>query len=216
MNPSERNKPQPGSQPNDPSSRPNYDHNTEEVAGLVYLAKAGNHQAMRQLYSIHRPMVQALIWRFTGGGAESEDLIQEAFLRAFRNIASFRAERASFRTWLYRIVSNACLDSMRRRKTRRIHMEEFYLLDSEQVSDRFDSPESLAETEQRRKLLRAALTRLPAKQRMALVLKHFNGLPIREIAVIMKCTEGTVKRHLYRAVRRLRREITSPGDTDEV
>lgn len=183
---------------------------------MVSLAKTGNQQAMGQLYRLHRPMVQALIWRFTGGGGETEDLIQDAFLRAFRNISSFRAERASFRTWLYRIASNACLDSMRRRKTRRTHMEEFYLLDAEQVSARFTSPESLADTEQRQKLLREALTRLPAKQRMALVLKHFDGLSIREIADVMKCTEGTVKRHLYRAVRRLRREIASPGETDEV
>lgn len=183
---------------------------------MVCLAKAGNQQAMGQLYRIHRPMVQTVIWRFTGGGAESEDLIQDTFLRAFRNLTSFRAERASFRTWLYRIAFNACLDSMRRRKTRRTHMEEFYLLDSEQISGHFASPESLAETEQRRKILRAALTHLPSRQRMSLILKHFNGLSIREIAQIMKCTEGTVKRHLYRAVQRLRREIARPGETDEV
>jgi len=185
---------------------------------LVLLAKSGDHGAMGELYRMHRPMVQALVWRFTGGRGESEDLIQDSFLRAFRNLASFRAERASFRTWLYRITSNCCLDYVRRCKTRRTHMEEFYLVDTERDSGRIMSPETLADMEQRRKLLRSAVTRLPAKQRMALILKHFNGMPIREISAVMKCTEGTVKRHLYRAVRRLRREIGDqlPGDTHEV
>lgn len=185
---------------------------------MVSLAKAGDQNAMSQLYRMHRPMVQALVWRFTGGNAETEDLIQDSFLRAFRNLASFRAERASFRTWLYRITSNCCLDHVRRRKTRRTHMEEFYLVDREHGSERSISPESLADFEQRRHILRNAVTRLPAKQRMALVLKHFNNMPIREIALVMKCTEGTVKRHLYRAVRRLRREIERefPGETNEV
>ncbi|MDY0297500.1 MAG: RNA polymerase sigma factor [Acidobacteriota bacterium] len=206
----------PESQPGYTRARPNNKPETEEVIHLVVLARKGDQSAMGQLYRIYRPMVRALVWRFTGGAAETEDLIQDSFLRAFRSITHFKADRASFQTWLYRITSNCCLDYLRRGKTRRTHMEEFYLLDTDRDSDLQVSPESLADMEQRQNLVRAAVTRLPAKQRMALVLRHFNGMPIREIASVMKCREGTVKRHLYRAVRRLRREIEHPGERNEM
>ena len=205
-------------QPPHRDERPNPVTPIQEVENLVIQARTGDTRAMGQLYRLHRSMVLALVWRFTGGQAETEDLVQDSFLRAFRNLDSFRAERATFRTWLYRITSNCCLDHVRRQKTRRTHMERLYLFNEEKNSPSMHSPETLASSEETHDLLHAAVSLLPAKQRMALILKHFQGLPIREIAPIMKCTEGTVKRHLYRAVRRLRKEMgSSPkGDPDEM
>ncbi len=158
--------------------------------------------------------VLRLALHLTGSEHDAEDIYQEAFLKAFRYIGNFRFE-CSFYTWIYRIVTNLCLDQLRRRKTRREDHatatgrdgDEVDLLAS--VSD--DRPFSNPARELDRKLMgekiQEALGKLTPRERMVFELKHYQGLRLRAIGTMLNTTEETAKNTLFRATKKLRAQL---------
>lgn len=159
----------------------------------------------------HQKAYAVAYYMCSGDKEEAQDLTQEAFLRAFRNIKKFRGD-SSFYTWFYRIVVNTCLDGRRRRrKWERIlwrggQREEgtMEVPDEQPDMGEASNPMDVVSGKQLTLEVRKALMALPERQRIAFQLKVFHGMSIREIAQVMGTAEGTVKSQLFRAIHSLR------------
>jgi len=176
---------------------------------LVALACDGDHRAFEELVERHKQKAYRIAFGFARDREEAKDLSQDAFLKAFVNLANFDG-RSGFYTWFYRILVNVCLDH-KRRQSRRAN-EEF----NEAVENQLDpshpaagptTPDKHAMASEFSRKVGAALEALPPKQRTAFILKNHQGLSIKEIAAVMQSAEGTVKVHLHRAVTVLRRYL---------
>jgi RNA polymerase sigma-70 factor (ECF subfamily) len=146
---------------------------------------------------------------FTRNQETAKDLSQDAFLRAFRSINQFDG-RSSFYTWFYRIVVNICLDNARRNG--RVVWESLEKITEEsdgqrQFADTNSLPDDEAIAGEAKRRANHALESMPNKQRTAFLLRNHEGLPIADIAKVMKTTEGTVRVYLHRAVAALRQSL---------
>jgi RNA polymerase sigma-70 factor, ECF subfamily len=183
---------------------------------LVREAQAGNHAAFEQLVRAHDQAVLRLAIRITGSYNDAQDMYQEAFLKGYTKLGGFRFE-CSFSTWIYRIVTNVCLDHLRKNRSRRGHSavgenvegEEYDLLN--QVSD--DRPANNPEQQLFGRELRAhilcALQRLTPRERMVFELKHFQGLKLHTISKVLNTSEGSIKNSLSRATQKLRFQLAA-------
>ena len=178
---------------------------------LIREAQRGNRVAFEELVRHYDHAVLRLALRLTGSEPDAQDVYQEAFLKAYRNLASFRFE-CSFYTWIYRIVTNLCLDHLRKRQVRKEDAAvtvnddgtEYNLLD--QVSDdraSFNPERDLMRRELGQKI-GLALNRLTPRERMVFELKHYQGLKLRTIGEMLSTTEETAKNTLFRATQKLR------------
>lgn len=181
---------------------------------LIREAQLGNTAAFEELVRQYDRAVLRLAVHLTGSQEDGQDIYQEAFLRAYINLARFRFE-CSFYTWIYRIVTNLCLDHLRKRNSRGRDLtttvspdgEEEELLDRVPDHRADASPErSLVGRELRGCIVRA-LARLSARERMVFELKHYHGMRLRTVAGILNTTEGTIKNTLFRATHKLRTEL---------
>jgi len=176
---------------------------------LVALAQQGDRRAFEELIERHKQKAYHIAFGFTRDREEAKDLSQDAFLKAFIYLKNFDG-RSSFYTWFYRIVVNVCLDYKRRAK--RTSAGEFDETIESQMEPSHNparplAPEQHVLAKQLSREVDAALQKLPAKQRMAFILKNNQGLSIKEIAATMETAEGTVKVHLHRAVTTLRQSL---------
>ena len=176
---------------------------------LVALATAGDLDCFNQLVSRWERPIYALAYRTLGREEEARDVTQEAFLRAYRGLRSFRGD-AKFSSWLYRITLNLCRDWIRReRRTPIAQMPEG--VDPIDVADEHVSPaESVEDLVARRELSEAverAMAELPEEQRTAILLKEYHGLTFQEIADMLHCPLSTVKTRLYQGLSVLRRRL---------
>ncbi|HUK23442.1 MAG TPA: RNA polymerase sigma factor [Terriglobales bacterium] len=181
---------------------------------LIREAQQGNTSAFEELVRLYDRAVLRLAVHITGSEEDAQDIYQEAFLRAYVNLDRFRFE-CSFYTWIYRIVTNLCLDHLRRKHSRGRDMTTTVFPDGEEeaaidrVADQRAgaSPErNLVGRELRERILQA-LTRLSARERMVFELKHYHGLRLRTVAGMLNTTEGTIKNTLFRATHKLRSEL---------
>ncbi len=167
---------------------------------LIELVAGGDEQAFEQLVRRYQQAVFNTIYRYTGRQDDVQDLAQEIFIKVWRNAAKFKG-KSKFSTWLYRITANHCINY--RRKNRRQH------LSLDELTEKGRTPESLkveSDPEQRRnvELVRKAVDELPDRQRMALVLAHFEGRSYKEIAEIMGISTSAVESLIFRARSALR------------
>ena len=183
---------------------------------LIRGAQCGDAAAFEELVRQYDRAVLRLAVHLTGSQEDGQDIYQEAFLRAYINIGSFRFE-CSFYTWIYRIVTNLCLDHLRKRSSRYRDLTTTISSDGEeeQVLDRIPdqragaSPErNMASRELRGCILRA-LERLSPRERMVFELKHYHGLRLRTVAGILNTSEGTIKNTLFRATHKLRAQLAT-------
>jgi len=181
---------------------------------LIREAQQGNTAAFEELVRQYDRAVLRLAVHLTGSQEDGQDIYQEVFLRAYVNLARFRFE-CSFYTWIYRIVTNLCLDHLRKKNPRGLDVTTTVSPDGEEeeVLNRMPdhrpgaSPErSLVGRELRRCILRA-LGSLSPRERMIFELKHYHGLRLRTVAGILNTTEGTIKNTLYRATQKLRTQL---------
>jgi RNA polymerase sigma-70 factor (ECF subfamily) len=180
-------------------------------AELIRAAQQGDRAAFEELVRQYDQPVLRLALHLTGSEHEAKDIYQEAFLKAYRNLGSFRFE-CSFYTWMYRIVSNLCMDYLRRRQVRkedsgvRVNSEgeEVDLL--EQLPDERSgaSPEQDLMRRELGKRIARALTKLSPRERMVFEMKHYQGLKLRTIGEALNTTEETAKNTLFRATQKLR------------
>jgi len=180
----------------------------ERDAAAVSRARTGDVEAFRELVERHSRDVFRLACRLTGSEHDAEDVVQETFLRAHRQLGRFE-ERASFATWLYRIAVNCSHDLMRRR--RRLN-ERHDSLDDEPYSslplpdDRVDPDRQVFSAELRRKVVRA-LSSLSHMERAAVVLRHYEGLSIGEIGQVLGLGESAAKHSVFRGVQKMRKTL---------
>jgi RNA polymerase sigma-70 factor, ECF subfamily len=170
---------------------------SRRLAEVVEIAREGDRAAFDQLVREMGPAAWGLAIRLTGRRADAEDLVQEAFLKAFRHIGRLREDQ-SFRGWLFRILLNTWRDQRRRKEP--------CLTAPTEVGAGEDAALTLA----RRDLLRRVLLRidaLPRRQREALLLRVRGGLTYREAALTMGIRKGAVKAHLVQARRKLLRRF---------
>ena len=165
-------------------------------ASLLALYAAGDQAAARALTARHAPRVFALARRMLGEVAEAEDVTQETMLRLWKIAPDWQADRAALSTWLYRVASNLCIDRLRRGRT----------LGGDAVPDLADEtpgPERRLQARDRATALTQALAALPDRQRLAIVLRHFEDRPNPEIAAILDASVEAVESLLARARRDL-------------
>jgi RNA polymerase sigma-70 factor, ECF subfamily len=181
---------------------------------LVREAQRGSRAAFEELIRHYDQAVLRLALHLTGSEHEAQDIYQDAFLKAYKNIGRFRFE-CSFYTWIYRIVTNLCLDSIRKKQVRK--EEAPVATDSEgevydvlaQVADGRSAanPErDLMRRELGGKIARA-LDKLTPRERMVFELKHYQGLKLRTVGEMLNTTEETAKNTLFRATQKLRASL---------
>jgi RNA polymerase sigma-70 factor (ECF subfamily) len=182
-------------------------------AVFVTRARSGDADAFRILVDRHSRPLFRLAFRMTGNEQDAEDVVQESFLRAFRQLAKFD-ERASFGTWLYRIASNCSLDLVRSKKRRSERMAtapeggggEMEDLMAALPSDS-PTPERMALSGEVRDKVTVAMNELSATERTAFVLRHFEGMNIEDVSRVLGCQPGAAKHSVFRAVQKLRRAL---------
>jgi RNA polymerase sigma-70 factor (ECF subfamily) len=166
---------------------------------LVALSARGRQDAFEILVKRHQRRVAGLAFRFTGSRADAEDLAQEVFLAAWKAAARWRPE-AKFGTWLYRVTANACLNWKRRSRP-----ELAESLDSRPAAG--ESAEAALARREEEAAVAAAVQALPHNQRLALILRRFEGRSNREIAESMETSEPAVEGLLQRAYEGLREKL---------
>jgi len=180
-------------------------------AELIRAAQQGDKAAFEELVRLYDQPVLRLALHLTGSEHEAKDIYQEAFLKVYRNLGSFRFE-CSFYTWVYRIVSNLCMDQLRRRQARkedsgvRVNSEgeEVDLLEQHPDERAGASPEQELMRREMGKRIAQALTKLSPRERMVFEMKHYQGLKLRTIGEALNTTEETAKNTLFRATQKLR------------
>ena len=187
-----------------------------EVSDAIAVERtlAGDRDAYRVLVERHSRMVYRMAYRMTGDANEAEEVVQEAFVRGYQKLKQF-AGQANFGTWVYRIAANYAIDRMRQRKVEESRMtvvrrpdEEVLELDPvSNVPDQAPSPERLAESGQLAERMRAALETLSPAERTAIVMRHWDGCGIDEIAGVLKSNSNATKNTVFRAVQKLRRAL---------
>lgn len=181
---------------------------------LIREAQAGSRAAFDALVRQYEHQVLRLALHLTGSEHDAEDIYQEAFLKAYRYIGNFRFE-CSFYTWIYRIVTNLCLDQLRRRKTRREDRsvvvdhqgDEIDLLTTVSDERSYSNPGKELDRKVLAEKIQAALGKLTPRERMVFELKHYQGLRLRTIGEMLKTTEETAKNTLFRATKKLRAHL---------
>jgi RNA polymerase sigma-70 factor, ECF subfamily len=164
-------------------------------------AQRGDQDAFRSLVERHGRAVYRLAYRMTGNVSDAEDVVQETFLRAWKQLSRFDG-RAAFGTWVHRIGANCALDHIRARKVK--GNVDSAVDPFANVAHGGPSPERLAQSTQITELLIPALDRLTGMERTAFVLRHYEGLPILEIARVLGVEQGAAKHSVFRAVQKLR------------
>ena len=181
---------------------------------LIHQVKQGNDNAFEQLVYRYDRTVLYIALKYTGNTDDAKDLYQEVFIRAYRGINNFQF-RSEFSTWIYRIAVNVCLSYKSRSKEYlKVSIKEedddtdFTNDASEQLVYEGSSPEEEAAGSELAEIVDAALETLSPRQKITFVLKHYEGYKIREIAEMLNCKEGTVKKYLFDAIKNLRIKLS--------
>ncbi|HEY3266732.1 MAG TPA: sigma-70 family RNA polymerase sigma factor [Armatimonadota bacterium] len=167
-------------------------------------AVAGRAQAFDVLVECYQRRLYNYCYRMVGNAEDACDVTQEAFVRAYRNIATFRVGEP-FAPWLYRIAHNLCIDHLRRKpNTLSLDVE---MDEGRDPKDRCAGPEDAAQESETRRLINAAIADLPEKYRSVMLLRHGRGMPLEEIAETLGIPLNTVKVHLHRAREQMRQRL---------
>jgi RNA polymerase sigma-70 factor, ECF subfamily len=194
--------------------RPSVETTGETDAVAIERTLAGDREAFRILVERHSHNVFRLAYRMTGNRHDAEEVVQEAFLRAYQKLSQF-AERANFGTWVYRIAANYAIDRMRQRRSEDAQREhpgrdadEGIELDRMSIiPDAAPSPERLAQSGELAEHLRRAMNTLTPAERTAFVMRHWGGSGIDEIAVALASSTSAAKNTVFRSVQKLRQAL---------
>ena len=173
-------------------------------AELVQASLAGDRDAFGAIVERHRRQVYRLCYRFTGNHEDASDLAQDVFIRAYRGLHTFQAT-ASFATWLYRIGVNVCLNKVSLKRGTSEALDPLLAAGDARITapgERADEALLRAERERR---VRAAIARLPRKQRATLILRIYHELPHDQIAAVLGSSVGAVKANFFHAMNNLKK-----------
>ena len=179
---------------------------------LISEVKNGNFTAFENLVHRHDKQVLSIAARYISNAEDAKDIYQEVFLRVYKCIGKFRM-KSEFTTWLYRITTNVCL-TYRKKQSRHYKNNMHYYDDNhDQSSSQRKNNDSVVVSSAHvvnREIsdrVSHALNLLSPQQKLIFMLKHYEGYKFKEIASFLKCTEGSVKKQLFTAIRRLRGEL---------
>ena len=178
---------------------------------LIIKAQNGDTIAFEQLVYNYDRAVLSIAMRYVRDEDDAKDIYQEVFIRVFRGLKKFEF-RSEFSTWIFRITTNVCL-TYKSRKKEQIMVPLEDEIDDEKSYETIDiisrerSPEEETADNDLGLLIGNALDSLTTRQRITFVLKHYEGYKIREIAEMLNCKEGTVKKYLFDAVNNLRKKL---------
>ena len=190
----------------------------EQEAAIVRKVLGGDANAFETLVLEYEKNVYNIALRMTGNSEDAADMTQEAFIKAYNSLQSFRGD-SKFSVWLYRIVSNVCLDFLRsknRRPTVSLSVEDDDGEDTQlDVADESQSPELLLDRKLTRESVRRGLDSLPPDYRQILLLREIQGLSYDEIAQALGLEVGTVKSRIFRARKRLCNFLIDDGNISD-
>jgi len=183
---------------------------------LVLRSQNGDTGAFEKLVERYDRRVLSLAFSFTRNSDDAKDIYQETLIRAYNSIKKFKME-SEFSTWLYRIATNVCISfKYRKSRTAEMFIQNHSEADDGSGHGAIASSSNTAEGDFMRAELaiqiETALGKLSPMQRLVFTMKHYEGYLLREIAAMANCTEGTVKKHLYVAVRKLQNELRAAID----
>jgi RNA polymerase sigma factor (sigma-70 family) len=176
----------------------------EDISYLIDQVLAGNINAFTQIVDRHKDRAFNLAWRICCNREEAEEVAQDAFLKAFRALGSFR-KQSSFPTWLYRIVYNTAVSHIRLKKKELLSLEEFPAEAADFSAAGISDEE--AETEYRRSLINFAFLRINEEERVLITLHYFEEMSTEEISEVTGITKANVKVKLFRARQKMYRII---------
>lgn len=181
---------------------------------LIIQAQKGDQSAFEELVYRYDRSVLSITIKYANNEDDAKDLYQEVFIRVYRGLKGFRFQ-SEFSTWLFRITTNICLTYKSRSKE---HLkvsidndfddEENELSTTKELVYDGSSPEEIVSGANLGDIVNAAVESLSPKQKMTFVLKHYEGYKIREIAEMLNCKEGTVKKYLFDATNNLRKKLS--------
>ena len=184
---------------------------------IIRRVRSGDTDAFGSLVDEYQKNVYNLALRMTGNPEDAQDMSQEAFIKAYNSLSSFRGD-SKFSVWLYRIVSNVCLDFLRSRSKNQPMSLNVELDDGEtelDIPDLRSLPEDELERALTRQAVRDGLDALPTDQRQILLLREIEGFSYEEICRILDLEEGTVKSRIFRARKNLCARLLSGGNIPE-
>ncbi len=191
----------------------NFGRMTANETELILDAQRGDMNAFEEIVQKYDKQVLTIVAGYVNSSDDAKDIYQEVFLRVYKGLPKFQ-HRSEFSTWLFRITTNACLSYKSRKQNYRhtsldqsVNNDEGGLqsmhetLAGENATDRQAHDTEISER------VEQALLKLSPRQRMVFTLKHYEGYKLREIAEMMKCGEGTVKKYLFEAIAKLRVQL---------
>jgi RNA polymerase sigma-70 factor (ECF subfamily) len=177
---------------------------------VIESAQNGNTEALRLLFEDNRQKIFSLAYQYVKNVEDAEDILQETFIKAYRSLDKFQSRNnARFSPWLYRIGINCSIDYLRRNKNRRLKHSDNEDLDnfSSGKCDSSSEPEHTRDRKEIREKIDQTLNRLSGRQKMIFILKHYQEHTTAEIAEYLNCSEGSVKRQLFRAVQAVKQHL---------
>jgi RNA polymerase sigma-70 factor (ECF subfamily) len=177
----------------------------------VSRARDGDSDAFRLLVERHSRVIFRVAYRMTGNEHDADDVVQETFLRAYRQLDHFE-ERANFSTWLHRIAVNCSLDLLRSRGRHDRHRADATIFDGEEEREREiassdPQPDRLLLSAEMQQHVASAMDKLSGNERTAFILRHFEGMPVEEIGKTLGIQVNAAKHTIFRAVRKLREAL---------
>lgn len=176
---------------------------------LILKAQKGDAMAFEELIYRYDKMVLRLALKYAADPDDAKDIYQEVFIRVYRNLPGFQF-KSEFSTWLFRITTNMCITYKRKHNKINqvaIDMDDETSFISEIAGNEDLSPEVITEKSEFESKINKALESLSPNQKMSFLLKHYEGYKIKEIAEMMNCKEGTIKKYLFDAVRKLQLKL---------
>lgn len=185
---------------------------TQQETELIIRAQNGNITAFEELIYKYDKKVLALAMKYVKNEDDAKDIYQDVFIRVFRGLKKFRFN-SEFSTWLYRIVVNVCLThktKSSRREFVSIHPadENESMIPGIEIEDNKNVPERTVTSREISEHINEALEILSPRQKMIFILRHYEGYKLKEIAEMLRCGEGTIKKYLFDAVRKMRTQLS--------
>ena len=181
---------------------------------LIIQAQKGDQNAFEELVYRYDRNVLSIAMKYAINEDDAKDLYQEVFIRVYRGLKKFRFQ-SEFSTWLFRITTNVCLTYKSRSKDHlkvsidnEFEDDENEFTAQEELIYEGSSPEEISSGTDLGEIVNSAVESLSPKQKMTFILKHYEGYKIREIAEMLNCKEGTVKKYLFDAIKNLRKKLS--------
>ena len=183
---------------------------TEDIKQLVIDARAGDQKAYEALLNRYKNGIYNMIYQMVKNRDETEDLVQETFIKAFNCLDSYN-DKYAFSTWLYKIGFNNCIDSLRKRKLKTYSIDTPIQLHESEVhmdlKDNSKSPEQDYLFKEKKEQIQSSIDSLPEKYRITILLRHKDEKSYEEISEILKIPIGTVKARIFRAREMLKKKL---------